>query len=338
MVSFFRRLKLWQWILIIGLVTVIGGGIAWRQFGQKEEVVETITPRYQPLQQTLEFTGLVNAHDRVQLRFATGGEVIYIGAQEGDTVKRGQTIVSLDRRSMEKSLEKSLSLYETQRRTFEGTEDTLGDYIDDDDEKREAEKNQFALERSVLDVEIQSLAIENSRLSSPLNGVLVTSPVTVTGVNIFATDIFEIVDPDTLYFQLLVDEVDVDKMYVGQKAYVRLDARPDDVLEAIVADISLKAAQGASGTVFPVELDFIAPVSIQEQRLGMNGEAAVVLAEKDNVLTVPIETVTFRDGESWVEVLVDSEVQRRVVVTGVEGDDSVEIVSGLSENDQVVLP
>ncbi len=337
---FLRTRKRRFWILT-GILLFISIGIAayfWWRSTQNTPEVTVVTPTYQPVQETLEFTGFISAHDRVQLRFATGGEVIYIGAKEGDRVQRGQTIISLDRRSIEKNLEKTLSLYETQRRTFEQIEDDQGDFITSEEERRNAEKNQFALDRSVFDVELQSLAIESTRLSSPLDGILVTSPVSLTGVNVFATDIFEIVDPDTLYFQLLVDEVDVDKMFVGQKAYVQLDSQPEKILEAIVSDIAFKSAQSVSGTVFPVDLDFVAPVSIEEQRLGMNGEAAVVLAEKDNVLTVPIDAVTFRDGESFVEVLRDDEVQRQVVQTGVEGDEYVEVLSGLNENDQVIVP
>jgi len=333
-----KQRKSWKRSLLFIVLLALSAGAIW-YFTRPESVeFSIIQAERRDIVQSLEFTGQVNAQERVQLRFAAGGKVVYLGAQEGDQVVRGQTLATIDRRTIEKNLEKQLSTYETQRRTFENSEDAWGDSFSSEEERRNAEKDQFALDRSVLDVEIQSLAIESTRLSSPISGLLVDSPVNVTGVNLAATDVFEVVNPDTLYFQLFVDEVDIDRIYVGQKALVRLDSQPDAVLEAVVSQIALKAGQSSSGTVFPVDLTFISDVSIEQQRLGMNGEAEVVLAERTAVLTVPVEAVVFREGGSWVEVMVDGERQQRSIEIGVESDEYVEILSGLNENDQVVLP
>lgn len=331
----FVRKRWWVFALLIG-VAVAGGYWWWQQ--QKPEDVSTTSPEYRDITKTLEFTGVVDAHERVRLRFAAGGKVIYLGAQEGELVKKGQTLASLDKRSMQKGLEKQLSLYQTQRWTFEENEDQRDEQVLELTDRREADKDQFALNRSVLDVEIQSLAIESAYLTSPIDGVLVDSPLTVTGVQLAATDYFEVANPDTLYFQLFVDEVDIDEVFAGQKAWVRLDANPDEALSATVTDVAYRSAQASSGTVFPVDLQFDDPVSITDQRLGMNGEAELVLATKQNVLSVPVESLISREGTTYVEVLENGEVQSREVEIGLESDTYVEVVSGLTVDDQVVLP
>jgi RND family efflux transporter MFP subunit len=71
---------------------------------------------------------------------------------------------------------------------------------------------------------------------------------------------------------------------------------------------------------------------------GMYAETSLILSEKDNVLTVPVQAVQ-RDESGASVLMVDREgrVQERPVKLGAEGTDQVEILSGLSEGDQVVI-
>jgi RND family efflux transporter MFP subunit len=71
---------------------------------------------------------------------------------------------------------------------------------------------------------------------------------------------------------------------------------------------------------------------------GMYAETSLILSEKDGVLTVPIQAVQREESGASV-LMVDREgrVQERSVKLGVEGNDQVEILSGLLEGDQVVI-
>lgn len=339
--------RFWRWLkkhwkrnlLLLVILLLIGGG-AWRWWSSKQAAtaVETTQPEYRNLVKTLEFTGIMDAHERVKMRFAAGGKLIYLSAKEGDSVKRGQTIASLDARSVQKNLQNQLSLYEEQRLDFETAQDDRKDRTLDTDENRSARKDQLTLERTINNVELQSFAIEDTRLSSPFAGVLVSSPAMVTGVQLAPSDVFEVVNPSTLYFRVLVDEVDIDQVSLNQMAEVRLDAYPDITFRTQVSKIALTSAQASSGTVFPVELKFLDEVNIQQQRLGMNGEANFILDSKENVLSVPIEVLSSRDGGSFVKVKVGETIEDRPVKLGLETEQYAEIVEGLSPSDQVVLP
>lgn len=336
---FAKLRKKWWLILIVGLV-LAGAFWYWRsRVAAQNKPVQTVSPQQRDLRKTLSFSGKVDAYQRVRMYFAGTGKLTYLGAQEGDQVKKYQTIASIDRRAVQKQLEKTLSLYQTQRSGYENALDTRENRTLSEQERRVAEQDQYALNRSVLDVELNSIAIEDTRLSSPIAGVLVSSPVKVTGQNISPTDRFEIVDPSTLYFRLLIDEVDVDQVQVGQEVEVRLDARPDHVLKAVVEKIAFQAVELATGTVFPVDLGFVDTVNMNEQRVGMNGDADIVLAEVKNVLVLPISTVTMRDDKHFVQVKKsDGTLEEREVQIGIESDTDVEIRSGISLEDQVVLP
>lgn len=325
-------------LMIVAVIGVVAGGWWWTRRSQPEAVT-TIQPEVQTLEKTLEFTGMVEAERRATMKFSVGGQLIYLGAQEGEAVTKGQTIASLDQRSVQKNLQKKLAVYESQRYTFENAEDTRTDRWLDTEEAREAAIDQNTLDQAVLDVELQSLVVQDYRLSAPFSGILIKSPVKVTGVNVAATDSFEVVDPDSLVFEVAVDEVDIDEVFVGQKATVYLDARPQEPVAATVMKVGLRSVQGSSGTVFPVTLQFMDPVTIEAFRLGMNGEAQLVVGRRENVLSVPIATLISRDDKTVVRIKTEEgTVEDREVEVGLETEDRAEILSGLTSQDQVVLP
>ncbi len=339
-VSMFAQLRKKWWLIVLAVVILGGAFWYWRsRVAAQNKPVKTTQAQMKDIQKTLSFSGRVDAKQRASMYFAGTGKIVYVGVQEGEPVKKWQTIASIDRRAAQKNLEKQLSLYQTQRWGYENNEDTRENRTLSEREQRTADQDQFALNRSVLDVELQSIAIEDTRLTSPINGILVSSPVKVTGQVVGMTDKFEVVDPSSLYFRLLVDEVDIDEIKVGQQVDVRMDAQPDKPLRAIVDKIAFQAVDSATGTVFPVELKFVDSVSITEQRVGMNGDADIVLAESKNVVVLPVSTVTMRDDKHFVKIKkADGTIEEREVQVGIETDNETEIVSGITLEDQVVLP
>lgn len=340
MIAFLRaQAKRRRWIFVVAGLALLAGIAIWF-FSRPKPSNETLThAEYRDLKAVLEFSGVVDAKEHVSLRFASGGKVVFVGAKEGDTVKKWQTLASLDQRSMQKNLQQYLNSYETQRLTFENKEDGRNDRAIETTEQRVARQDQLALEQTVLNVEMQSVAIEGTRLSSPIAGILVKSPVAVTGMHVTPTDIFEVVNPDTLYFRVFVDEVDISHVNEGQESEVVLDAFPGENISAVVTKIAFQSAQSQSGTVFPIELQFKDPAIVDRLRLGMNGEARLITNAKQHVLSLPIEAVVTRGDVSQVKVKkADGTMEDRTVTLGIESEDYVEVLSGINEEDQVVIP
>jgi RND family efflux transporter MFP subunit len=335
LLQFIRR----KWLVVVIVLLLAGGaGFWWFRQANAQETYTTEAPQKRDLVETIDFSGIVDARERVGMRFSLGGKLVYLGAATGDRVQRGQTIASLDQRTVQKQLEKTLSQYESERWLFENAQDERKDQTLNTQERRLADLDQFSLERSVLDVQLQSLAFDTNRISAPFSGILVSSPYSVTGVNVGPTDTWELINPDTLYFRVLVDEIDIDAISVGQEAIIEIDAIPDRTFSAVVEKIAYTVSSGASGSVFPVDLRFTEPVSIEQHRVGMSGEARLILTEREQALSVPVEAITSREGKNFVQVLVDGKPQDREVTLGIETEDYVEITSGLNEQDQVVLP
>ena len=112
-----------RWYALVILVVLAGAGFwFWNRSNQAEEMV-TVQPEVRTLTQVLQFSGVTDASERVSQRFAAGGKLTFVGAQEGDFVKKWQTLATIDARTAQKNLQKQLNAYESQRLTFENQGD-----------------------------------------------------------------------------------------------------------------------------------------------------------------------------------------------------------------------
>src|SRR3990167_8773152 len=199
-------------------------------------------------------SGRIVAKRQAVLTFQSPGKLAWAGVKEGDTVKKGQSIASLDSREVRKNLEKVLRDYSAERSDFEQSKQvtyqglSLPDAVPNDTIKRILEKNQWDLEKAVLDVELKSLAVEYATIISPIDGIVASIDTPVGGVNITpGTAAFTVIDPGSLVFETNVDESDIGAIVVGQKAIVVLDAIPDTLLEGAVSYVSFVAGISSGG-------------------------------------------------------------------------------------------
>ena len=296
----------------------------------------TVEPK--DLRETLELSGEVTAEKSAILRFSAGGLVTYLGAQEGDTVKKWQTLASLDTRQLKKTLEQKLNLYAIERGEFDQGQDDHEKKIKDGDVDKELrrllEKNQYQLDNTVKDVEYQDLSLKLSRIYSPIEGILIASPLTVPNVQVTATDTWTVVDPRSLQFVADLDETDLARVEKGQKVKILLDAFAADTLESTVDSVSFAPKETTTGTTYQVKIKIPVP-SLTRLRLGMNGTARIILMHKDKVATVPSQTLTYRGGKSYVLVKAGNEYQEKEVETGIEEGGHIEIKAGLGVGDHV---
>ena len=333
--------KRWKLVTLVVIIVVAAVGYLY----QKNKPVETtetfVHPVRQEIIESIELSGTVDAKQRARLRFALGGKLTYVGAQEGDVVKKWQTIATIDQATLQKQLEQNLNNYLKERWDWEQTQDNIeNDYAGlTEAERRTVDKEQFDLNNSVLTVEIQDIAIQNTRLTAPFDGILTTSPVSVSGVTILASDYFEVINPTSIVFRAYVDEEDVTKIQLGQTADIALDAFGEKTVGSTVEYISYTAIQSSEGTVFIVEFPLQASAENMPFRVGMNGDASVILNQKSDALTVPIIATIVRDNATYVEVqIADGTIEEREIETGLESEDLIEVLSGLSEDDLVLLP
>lgn len=335
-----QEIKKRKKVALVIILLLAGLGIWWSRSNANEEVTYTFAKvERKDLVHTLEVTGFVDAKQKARIRFLAGGKLVYLGAQEGDAVKKWQTIATIDQATLQKQLEKDLNLYLTERWDWENTQDSIQDKSLNTSEVRTVEKEQFALDNSVLDVEIRDIAIQNTTLTAPFDGILTESPSTTSGVQLLSSDYFEIVDPTSMVFRAAVDEADIASISLDKVSTITLDSYQDEEIVSQISYISYTSTETSSGTSFVVELPLSNDQFSQQLRIGMNGDANIELERKEDVLVIPVIATSERDGKVYVSVKVnEEEVAEREISVGLETDSELEVVSGLSESDEIVIP
>jgi len=150
-----------------------------------------------------------------------------------------------------------------------------------------------------------------------------------------------IYDMSSLKFELMIDELDINKISIGQKVKITADALNGKEYYGLVSNVSIDGEEENGVTSYPVMVN----ISEFDGDLlpGMNIDAEIAVGNVKNVLAIPKSAVT-RDNIVFVagekeDALDDApEGYRSVkVVTGLNDGDYIEIVSGLSEKDVVKI-
>ena len=160
-----------------------------------------------------------------------------------------------------------------------------------------------------------------------------------------------------------VDENDIVNVAVGQVAEIEVDALFGETLTGVVYEIANTAntdAQGTANQKTEFEVRIAVNSEVSKLRPGMTASANIVTQTKNEVIGVPIQSVAVRtldqllqegekiedladrftpDEDGFVQIVFcveDGRVAARQVETGIQSDDLIEIVSGISESEEVV--
>lgn len=336
-------------ILIIGIVLLVmalGGWYVWNRQTKnvdaaKKDEVKTFIVVKNKLTETLTISGKIDAEEHVTLFFPTGGKLAWVGVKEGDYVKKYQGLASIDQRDLEKRLQSSLNSYMISRWDFEQSKVDNKDAAIKDGEvgdrlKRIIDKAQFSLDNSVINVELQSLAKDMAYMYSPIEGIVTKVGGQFAGANIAATSTFEVVNPQTIYFLATADQTEIPLLSVGETATIILDPYENEKLTGVITSISFTPKTGDSGTVYEVKMEFSSSNNLLKYRLGMTGDAEFVTKEKQGVFAVPLNFVKTENKKKYVYILKDGKEIKTEVTEGDEGDEDVEIISGVSEGDVLI--
>ena len=302
----------------------------------KKDIV--VTPEIKTIKSELILAGSVSADEIASLRFQNSGKLAWVGVKEGDKVEKGQAIASLDKEQLRKSLQTQFNNYRTNLSQFWDTQDKYKDVIISDTIQRILDRTQYSLDNSVISYEIADMAIKESTLVSPISGVVTDIEQPLTGTNITpANATFTIVNPNSIYFRSEIDQEDVSKIKVGQKATITLDSFPDSSFDSEITYISFVPVTGQSSTVYEVRFKLALDNQDLSYRLGMDGEARLTLKEENDALVIPLSALN-DDGQSYVWLKnTDGKLNKKYVSTGIENEDEIQILEGLNINDSVVI-
>jgi len=192
-------------------------------------------------------SGIIEGGTTTSVRAEVSGEVLYIGAKDGDYVTKGQLIVRLSNNSLVNSQKSSVI---------------------------NVKSNQKTLDNYNITSPISGTVItKNSKAGDNIDS---SNAQTVMMV---------VADMSKMKFTISVDELDISDIHLGQTAIVDADALPDETFEAKVTTIASEGVSSGDGvTTFDIELTIDEPGNLKS---GMNVNANILINEAYDVVTIP---------------------------------------------------
>jgi HlyD family secretion protein len=188
--------------------------------------------------------------------------------------------------------------------------------------------------------------LRNSTIVSPITGLVLSRDVSVgDGVSSIlilgsqATLVMTLGDTSEVYVQGKVDEADIGKVYLGQPARIVVESFKDKKFTGKVTRISPFGKEKDNVTTFEVRVSILNPGG--QLKANMSANAEIVLEEKKNVLMVPEASLIYdKDRKASVELpdpKAENGRKKVPVKIGISNGVKTEVISGLSEKQQVVL-
>lgn len=279
--------------------------------------------------------------------FLVSGRVVRVGPREGDYVRKGQFLASIDPTDYSLALAAAAAQTGMARTAYQRAEDEhrrmkmlydAKSLAPNDYQKFRAayESAGRQLEQAVASEELSRKRLADATLHAPVNGFVARRSVEPGQMTGPGQPAFEIVQLDTVEVNVGVPETDVHLVRAGQKAAVTLPALPGETFEGIVRIVNVSAD--------PQTRTFMTRISVPNPkhtlRIGMVAEARIRGDRTVKMLTLPVEAVV-RDPQGATMVYVFFPDRKRVyakrVATGALYGREIEIRQGLTGDDLVIL-
>lgn len=349
------KLKKWAKIILVLVVVIIAIVTGYKYYAQKQEeakkpVENTAQVQYMSMKSIVSATGTIKPVESVEVSSKITARVKQVLVKENDTVTQGQTVALLDGKDYETQKEQAEFTLQNAKTIYDRTNYL---YNIGAKSKEDLDNAQYNYDTAQSKLEEAESNLSETVIVSPMDGVVIGEPVTdgtmaVQG-NSNPTVIMRIADLSRKQIFAKVDETDIGSVRVGQKATFTVDAYNGKTFTATVSKISQtdmdnswnisnssssSSSSSAAVIYYSVTLDVDDPEGLLMP--SMTARVEIETANKDSALAVPLSALkTDKNGTYVIVIKDDGTTENRYVETGIYGDEFVEIINGLSENEKV---
>ncbi len=359
----------------------------------KEEIILVTTEKVErrTLTQKVAATGKIQPEFKVVITPEVTGEIVELPVKEGDRVKKGQLLIRIkgdqykaQKERLEANLQSAnsnLKIRDAELRRIESELRRVKELHDKNlvsDAELEIIQTNYLSAKASYESAVAMITQSEAQLRevlemlykttiySPLDGIVTNLKVEVgervLGSNFTqGTELMTVADLNNMEAVVDVDENDVVLVSIGDTAEIKVDAIRDKIIKGIVTQIGNSAKTKGFGTQeevvnFEVRIKLI---DLDERlRPGMSCTAEISTETVENVLSVPIQSVTARidikddkenetlaDNKNYsnlkepdeIVFIVENSVAKAVKVkTGISDDNYIEIKSGLNGGEVVI--
>lgn len=325
--------KIVIWIIVIGGIVGVTLYFVMVKKGSHKDIVTEQVMRGEIIQ-TVSVTGEVIPEFESEVGFKISGQIQDINFELGDQVEEGQLIATMENMDILARVTQAKIDLKLANKALE--EQRQRNWEDINPEQRDTFKLNVDRADATLNVAFEDF--KKSRLLAPVSGLIVKKYVEKGEVVSLASPVAKIIQEGDLRLEANVPESDIDQLALDQEGTAIFDAFPiDEIYKVKVVEIEPTSTVIQDVVYYKVEFALLD--TNERIKPGMSADIDITTDQKDNVLKIFQRSILFRNGEKYVKVRnAAGEIEEKVIVTGLEGDDgTVEVESGLSESDQVVI-
>ncbi|MFA4858240.1 MAG: efflux RND transporter periplasmic adaptor subunit [Candidatus Margulisiibacteriota bacterium] len=302
-----KRIKIGAIIILAVLLMVV-----WFSCGRNRVEVVVVKVERGNILNSVSASGMVDADSADMGSGRVAGRVSWVGVAEGNRVRAGQLLL-----------------------TFDGYAEAQKEYY----RRKGLHAQGFTSDR---DFELAKNERDAACIVSPIAGTVTKISVIVGETVSPGVSIVSVVATQRPWAEIQIDEVDIAKIKIGQRVRFTTDAYPDQSYYGKIYWVNNAAElKKVGGRVRGDEEDLVfrAKVALEEEykelKPLMSVYAEVIIGEKKDVLVLPREAITLRDGKGAVFAIKGGRARLVDVTIGLRDAEKVEILSGLKEGDKI---
>ena len=339
-----------------------------------EPAVKTAQVKRETLALTLTVSGKTEPNKKREVFAPVAGALKSVKVTEGQRVKKGQVLAVLDKAKLDAQVRTAQAQYDSadaqvaalsKRRTVQvpvaaaapagapagapASAPKMKTTTLPEEPSMVAQREAARAQRRQAEIQLELAKDDRDQavLRAPVAGIVMFEAIgapapdgsalkPVVGATVTPqAPLFTVVDRDSLKFVADVDEADVGRIAAGDTVTITLESFPGREFASEVKTVLPAAKKTTDGaTVFPATMPL---TGIKRGRIGMTGNALIEVDAVENALTIPAEALFEKDGRSFVYVLKGGKLAEKTVEVGAMTDDSIEIVKGLSQGQNVAI-
>jgi membrane fusion protein, multidrug efflux system len=330
------------WITAVVLLALAIAGLYWHGhrdgsapkagpggYQMPPPVVEVTPVVLGAVSRTVEAVGTLRANESVTVRPEIAGRVVAIGFSEGQKVRKGVTLITLDdsvyrAEVAEKSAARKLSELAFERAKLLVEKKAASIEVKD--------RAQAQLEADDAALQLARARLDKTRILAPFDGAIGLRTVSVGDFVDVGQVLVNLVDIDLLKVDFRVGEVYLPDVTTGQDIAVKVDAFPTQEFKGTVYAIEPEVDVNGRAVVIRARL----PNSENKLRPGLFSKVTLIVDSNAQAMLVPEDAIVPQGDQHFIYRVVDGRALLTEVLIGKRKDTRVEIRSGLNPGDLVV--
>ncbi|MDH4049026.1 MAG: efflux RND transporter periplasmic adaptor subunit [Gammaproteobacteria bacterium] len=291
--------------------------------------VETAQVRATTMESSVKAVGTLLAEASAELRAEGPGQIVKIHFAEGQRVKTGDPLFSIEATVLEAEVNEARANAERSTAAFERAREMYS--------KKLISANDYDAAQANMNVDTARLLSSQAKLyktviRAPFDGYVGLRKINVGDYATTGQAVVDVVQLDPLRVEFSLPETLFPKIKAGQPVEVSTDAYPGETFGGTITAVSPRIDVAGHSVAVRASL----PNGELKLRPGFFVRVNVTLAQKENALLVPEEAIWPVGHDKTVYVVVDGKAEQRVVRIGERLPGQVEVLSGLEVGDTIV--